>query len=280
MLRKLLFISLDFGKHMRKKNISAFAASTAFFLFLSLIPMMMLLCALIPYTPLTEADLMNVVTQLAPDSLDSLFLGIIIDVYDKSVGIISVTAIVTFWSAGKGVMALMQGLNAIHEAEEKRNYFVLRMVASFYTVLILIAMILSLLLLVFGNFLLGVLTGQIPQIMYLIAFLMHFRILVVWAVITIAIALMYTYVPESKLGFKQQLPGAVVAAVGWSFITWIFSVYIDKFNGFSMYGSLTTIIVLMLWLYACMYMVMAGAFLNRYLKPAFAFLAGKKQHRY
>ena len=51
---------------MGKKNISAFAASTAFFLFLSLIPMLMLLCALIPYTPLTEANLMTVVTAIAP----------------------------------------------------------------------------------------------------------------------------------------------------------------------------------------------------------------------
>ena len=280
MIQKLLFIGYDFMKHMRKKNINAFAASTAFFLFLSLIPMMMLLCALIPYTPLTEADLMNVITGIAPDSMDSLFMGIIVDVYDKSIGIVSVTAVVTIWSAGKGVMALIRGLNAINEVEEKRNYFVLRLVASFYTILILIAMVLSLLVLVFGNFLLELMIGQIPQMSYLVSILMHLRILLVWAVITIAIALMYTHVPESKLGFKLQLPGAVVAAVGWSFITWIFSVYINKFDGFNMYGSLTTIIILMLWLYACMYIVMAGAFMNRYLKPAFQFLAGKKRPGY
>lgn len=280
MFQKLLFIGYDFGKHMRKKNISAFAASTAFFLFLSLIPMLMLLCALLPYTPLTEADLMNVVTGIVPDSMDALFVSIIMDVYDKSIGVVSVTAVIMLWSAGKGVMALMRGLNAINDVEEKRNYFVLRMVASFYTVLILIAMTLSLLIMVFGNFLLEFIIGQVPQLSYLVSLLMPFRILLVWAVITVAIALMYTYVPESRLGFKLQLPGAVVAAVGWSFITWIFSVYINKFDGFNMYGSLTTIIILMLWLYACMYIVMAGAFMNRYLKPAFQFLAGKKRSEY
>ena len=42
-IRRLIFIGYDFSKHMGKKNISAFAASTAFFLFLSLIPMLMLL---------------------------------------------------------------------------------------------------------------------------------------------------------------------------------------------------------------------------------------------
>ena len=60
MFRRLLFIGYDFGKHMGRKNISAYAASTAFFIFLSLIPALMLLCSLLPYTPITEANLMTV----------------------------------------------------------------------------------------------------------------------------------------------------------------------------------------------------------------------------
>lgn len=279
MFRRLLFIGYDFGKHMSKKNISAFAASTAFFLFLSLIPMLMLLCAVIPYTPLTEANIMKAVTDIAPDTMDGLLIGIIGDVYDKSIGIISVTAIVTLWSAGKGMLALMRGLNAINDVEENRNYFLLRIVASLYTILILILMLLSLFIMVFGNTLMGIVEKQIPQASYFFDLILHFRLLFVWAVITIVIALMYTYVPGGKMGFKMQLPGAVIASVGWSFITWGFSVYVDKFNGFSTYGSLTTIIILMLWLYACMYIVMAGAFLNRYFKPAFQFFVGKRKTR-
>lgn len=279
MLRRLIFIGYDFSKHMSKKNISAFAASTAFFLFLSLIPMLMLLCAVIPYTPVTEASLLRIVTTIAPDSMNALFTRIISDVYDKSIGIISVTAIVTLWSAGKGMLALMRGLNAINEVEETRNYVILRLVASFYTISILVLMLLSLIIMVFGNTLVDIIEGMIPQTTYLFELLMHFRVIFAWAVITVFIALMYTYIPGGKLGFKMQLPGAVIAAVSWSFITWGFSVYVDKFNGFSTYGSLTTIIILMLWLYACMYIVMAGAFLNRYFKPAFQFFVGKRKTR-
>lgn len=279
MLRRLVFIAYDFGKHMSKKNISAFAASTAFFLFLSLIPMLMLLCSVIPYTPVTEANLLRIVTDIAPDSMDALLTNIIQDVYDKSIGVISVTAIVTFWSAGKGMLAMMRGLNAINDVEENRSYVILRIVASFYTVFILVILLLSLIIMVFGNTLVGIVEGMIPQSTYLFELLMHFRIFFVWFIITMFIALMYTYVPGGKLGFKMQLPGAVIAAVGWSVITWGFSVYVDRFNGFSAYGSLTTIIILMLWLYACIYMVMAGAFLNRYFKPAFQFFVGKRKTR-
>ena len=279
MLKRLLFIGYDFNKHMKKMNISAFAASTAFFLFLSLIPALMLLCACIPYTPLTEANLMSVVTEISPDTMDALLVSIIVDVYDKSIGIVSVTAIVTLWSAGKGVLALMRGLNAINDVEENRNYLLLRLVASLYTILILLAVLLSLLAMVFGNVLISVVEGTIPQLAYLLALLMHFRTPTILLVLTIVIALMYAYIPERRQRVKTQLPGAAVAAIGWSVMTWGFSVYVDEFNGLNTYGNLTTIIILMLWLYLGMYIILVGAYVNRYFMPAFQFLIGKKAEK-
>ena len=277
MFKRLLFIGYDFNKHMSRKNISAFAASTAFFLFLSLIPALMLLCAVIPYTPLTESNVMSALTQISPDTMDSLVVSIISDVYDKSVGLISITAIGTLWSAGKGVLALMRGLNAINNVEENRNYFVLRMIASLYTILTLVAVVISLLFMVFGNTLIGIIEGIVPGGSYFFALLMHFRTPFVWVIMTLIIALMYAYVPGTKQGFRMQLPGAGLAAIGWSVTTFGFSVYIDEFNGFNTYGSLTTIIILMLWLYAGMYIILVGAYINRYFKPAFQFFIGKKK---
>ena len=276
MIRRLILIGFDFGKHMSRKNISSFAASTAFFLFLSLIPALMLLCAIIPYTPLTEANLMSAAKQISPDAMKSLLVSIIRDVYDKSIGLVSASAIITLWSAGKGVLALMRGLNAVNNVEEDRSYIVLRMVACLYTVLLLIAVLLSLLIMVFGNSLIRLIEGVIPQTSYLFDLLMHFRTPLMWAVLTIVIASMYAYVPGTHLGFKMQLPGAVFAAVAWSVMTWAFSIYIDDFNGFNTYGNLTTIIILMLWMYAAMYIILAGAYINRYFKPAFQFFVGKK----
>ncbi len=276
MLRRLAFIGYDFGKQMSKKNISAFAASTAFFLFLSLIPALMLLCSILPYTPVTEANLMNAARQITPEAMHALVTSIIADVYDKSIGIISVTAIATLWSAGKGVLALLRGLNAVNDVEENRNYLLLRLAACFYIVLLLAAVLLSLLIMVFGNSIIGLIEGIIPQTSYLFDLLLHFRSFFVWAVLTVVIALMYAYVPGTRQGFKMQLPGAVFAAVAWSVMTWAFSIYIDVFNGFTTYGNLTTIIILMLWLYAAMYIIMAGAYMNRYFKPAFQFFVGKK----
>ncbi len=276
MFRRLLFIGYDFGKHMGRKNISAYAASTAFFIFLSLIPALMLLCSLLPYTPITEANLMTVAKDISPDAVNPLLVNVITEVYGQSAGIVSVTAIATLWSAGKGILALMRGLNAIHDVEEDRNYFVLRLMACLYTVLMLLAVILSLLVTVFGNTLINVIERSFPRSAYLFNMLLNFRTPFIWLVLTVVLALMYAYVPGTKQGFRMQLPGAGFAAVGWSVMTWAFSVYEDQFNGFTAYGNLTTIIILMMWLYAGMYVILAGAFMNRYFKPAFQFFIGKK----
>ena len=201
--------------------------------------------------------------------MNSLLITIIRDVYDKSIGLVSASAIITLWTAGKGVLALMRGLNAVNNVEEDRNYIVLRLVACLYTVLMLAAVLLALLVMVFGNSIIRLIEG--------FDLLMHFRTPIIWAVFTIVIASMYAYVPGTRLGFKMQLPGAAFAAVAWSVMTWAFSIYIDDFDGFNTYGNLTTIIILMLWMYAAMYIILAGAYINRYFKPAFQFFVGKKR---
>ena len=236
----------------------------------------MLLCSLLPYTPVTEANLMTVAKEISPDAVNPLLVNVITEVYGQSAGIVSVTAIATLWSAGKGILALMRGLNAVHDVEENRNYFVLRLMACLYTVLMLLAVILSLLVTVFGNTLIDLIERSFPKSAYFFNVLLNFRTPFIWLILTVVLALLYAYVPGTKQGFRMQLPGAGFAAVGWSVMTWAFSIYEDQFNGFTAYGNLTTIIILMLWLYAGMYVILAGAFMNRYFKPAFQFFIGKK----
>ena len=116
-----------------------------------------------------------------------------------------------------------------------------------------------------------------PESVYIFEAAMHFRIVVVWAILAVVIGLVYAYVPGRKTCLKRQLPGAVVAAVGWSLITWGFSIYVEDFNGLTAYGKMTTVIILMLWLYFCMYIVLMGALFNHYYKRIFRSFTVKKR---
>ncbi len=261
---------------MTKKNIAAFAASTAFFLFLSMIPLLMSLCAILPYTAVTESNLISAITRFTPDAMNGLVVSVISDVYDRTAGTITVFAIVTVWSASKAMLALMNGLNAVNDLIEKRNYFVIRFIACIYTVIMLAATVMALFGMVFGNVILNLLRTDIPAVDAMMQYSMHFRFLLSWVVLTFAFALIYAYVPNKKTRFKEQLPGAAFAAVVWSVTSYIFSVYVDNFNGFGTYGTLTTVVILMFWFYMLMYIVLIGAHINRYFGPIYKIFAGRK----
>ena len=271
---RLYYIFRDFSWQMTKKNIAAFAASTAFFLFLSMIPLLMALCAILPYTTLTEENLINAVTQFTPDAMNALVISIVSDVYARSAGTITIFAIVTIWSASKAMLALIHGLNAVNDFEERRNYFVLRSIACIYTVIILIAMILALFVMVFGNVIVNLLLADIPPLHIVMQFVMHFRFLFSWVILTLIFALIYAYVPNNKMRFKGQIPGAAFSAVMWSAASFFFAVYVDHFNGFGTYGGLTTVVIMMIWFYLLMYILLIGAHINRYFGPVYKFLFG------
>lgn len=265
---KLYLIVADFSAQMKKQNISAFAASIAFFFFLSVVPMLIVICAVIPYTPLTEDNLVEAVTDVTPDMVDPLVESVIADVYDRSGGVMPLAVIAIIWSAAKGVMALMNGLNAVNGVEEKRNYFVVRMIASFYTLVMLVIVILSLFLMVFGDQLVKLALHRLPQLQMVVSFVMNFRFLVVWGVLTLLFAAIYAYVPDKKLKFREQIPGAAFSAVVWSIFSWGFSIYLTYGNSYGIYGSLSIIIIVLIWMYFCMYIIMIGAYMNRYFESA------------
>ena len=129
MIRRLVGLLEDFSRNMGKQNISAFAASTAFFFFLSLVPMLIMVSTVLPYTPLTEDNLLNVLNGMIPEKIMPLAEELIREVYERSEGLLSIAIIVTIWTAGKGMLALMRGLNAVSNVEETRNYVWVRFVA-------------------------------------------------------------------------------------------------------------------------------------------------------
>ncbi|MCM1088531.1 MAG: YihY/virulence factor BrkB family protein [Muribaculaceae bacterium] len=271
---RLYYIFNDFSRQMMRKNISAFAASAAFFLFLSMVPLLMALCAILPYTPLTADNLIMLFMKVVPETMGGFVESVIYDVYARTAGTITIFAIVTVWSAAKAILALVQGLNEVYDIEEKRNYLVLRTIACFYTVIMLIAIILSVFIMVFGNVIVNIALQDFPQLQVVVQFIMHFRFLFSWVVLTILFAMIYAFLPGIKLKFRSQLPGAAFAAVVWSIASYIFSVYVEYFNGFGTYGSLTTIVILMFWFYMMMYILLIGAHINRYFGPVYKFLFG------
>ena len=260
----------------------AYAAQAAYFFVLSMIPIILLLLTMVQFTSLTKDYIMTAVLQAFPTTVEGLIESIVDQVYSQSGTIIPITLLVALWSAGRGVLSITTGLNCVYESRETRNYIYLRVRASLYTVIFLIAIILSLVLSVFGNRIAIMLNEHFPVLIRLTDLLIRSRTLITLCVLTLFWDLVYKYLPNrkniGKTTMKKQLPGAIFTACAWQIISFVFSIYLDIFTGFTtMYGSLTMIILIMLWLYMCMYVILLGGEVNAILQRAIRMCEHEKE---
>lgn len=253
----------SFTNELNEKHVSAYAAKTAYFIMLSFIPILMLLFTLLQFTPLHKADVLSLFVGVFPSSIDPLVISIVDEIYGKSGTLISISAIIVLWTAGKGITAIIQGLNSVFDVKETRNYLVLRIYGAFYTVLMILAILLLLVLVVFGNKIQTNFLSNIPLIGSITGAFLKKRYVISICLLVLIFAVIYHFMPNTRIRFKYQLPGAVFTAASWSAFSFGFSVYVDYFSNMSnMYGSLTTVIIVMLWLYMCMYIMLLGAVIN------------------
>ncbi|MCR5278524.1 MAG: YihY/virulence factor BrkB family protein [Lachnospiraceae bacterium] len=263
-MKKILKFFTKFGSQMREDNVSIYASSSAFFIFLSLVPAMILLLSIIPYTPIEVSMITRWIELEFPANTGNFLINLINDYYGRSIGVLSLSVIGTFWSAGKGVNALINGFNAIDQNVDRRNPLLVRLVSCIYTLLFLVGVLFILIIVVGGNAITGVLVDLFPRLADVFGHLVDFRSLLSIGFLFILFLLCFSLLPYKKHRFREQLPGALFSSVLWTGFSYLFSFYVDKFNPFSMYGSLTAIIVLLFWLYACMYLVFVGANINKY----------------
>lgn len=268
MISEIYFIIKGFTNRLKDDHISAFSAQAAFFLIMSIVPFLSLLLTLIKYLPISQTMLLDTVINVTPVPFEPLVTTILEELFAKSNGaILSVSVLVAIWSAAKGVLAIVRGLQAVYHVNESRNYFVLRFISAIYTVIFVTAIILTLLLLVFSNQIYYALKADFPTAADFISIFIKQKFLLSLCLLTLFFLVVYKLVRRSNNSFISLIPGAVIAALSWIVFSYAFSVYIDKFSDFSYtYGSLTTIVLLMLWVYFCMYLLFIGAEINSYFE--------------
>ena len=282
---KIIREAMRFAEECREDNVTAYAAQSAYFTLLSTIPFLLFFGALLKYTPVSLDFLVKGVDLVLPDYVSVFLVSIIRETYDSSVGLISLSAIFAIWSAARGIQYLTEGLNKMYDLEETRNWLVLRFWASIYTFIMIFSLILMLVLLVFGRTLQGWLVHYFPALAGFTQILLKLKSLIGIGGLTFIFALFYWAFPNRKgkggqrITYLRQLPGALISAVAWYVFSFGVSIYVNYFHGFSSYGSLTTIVLIMFWLYVCMYILMVcDEVNNQYSERIFAFFK-KRRHR-
>lgn len=264
---RALKIIQEFSERIMGDHVGAYAAQSAFFILLSFIPFMMLLLNIIQYTPLTEEAVSSAVMSVIPEDFHTVVQTIIMEIYRRSSAVLPVSAIIALWSAGKAINSLTYGLNTVYHVKETRNYFVNRLRSMLFTLFFIGAFVVTLVLMVFGRSIQHGLTKYFPAVAEFTGVLLSLRTVITMVALMFTFVLMYRFVPNRKASVESQIPGALVTTISWQVLSVGFSFYLEYFPGVTrMYGNLTTVILLMLWVYFCMYLILIGAEINDYFE--------------
>ena len=268
-MKFLFMFCYKLTKKYGEDEMSVYAAQAAFFILLSVFPFLMLLLALIGLVPIVhESDLLTFLIRVMPDNLDALVIYIFDSLSsDSPMALLSASAIAALWSSSKGMLGIERGLNRACGITVQRNYTSRRLLCTLYMFLFMIMCVLSLVLLVFGETIekkLVVLFSELFPLYFLAA---PFRALCALAVLSLFFLSFYVILPYRRQRILDPLPGAVFSAVGWTLFSFAFSIYFRYFGSYALtYGSLTAVILMMLWLYFCICILFLGAEFNEILQ--------------
>lgn len=248
-------------------NIPVHSAHACYFIILSLFPSLVLLLGILRYTSLQPENLMDLLTGLIPEALELYAWNLISGTYTHTSRIvISVSVLTALWSSGRGVYALLRGMNAVYGVREDRSWLHIRLISAAYTFLFLLVLLLTLVLHVFSNTILQLLRLRMEAGILRWLEWIDLRFILLVVVQTLVFCAMYMALPRGRNGFRESLPGAMLASVGWMTVSSLFSVYVRNFSRYSnIFGSVYAVALLMLWLYVCISIVFYGGLLNRYL---------------
>lgn len=258
-----LIILIGNIKHFLRKNsrdnISAIAAQSAFFIILSFVPFALFTLSVFSNFGISK-DLLENYLKLGIIDDEAYYLNSFLnELYPNATGIAITTIILALWSSGKGLFAITEGIRVIYRLPNRYNWFVKRLFSMGYTFVMFLALIVAL-----GGMVVTEICDEsirpiIEQLPAAVGIVYALRYLIVFALVVLLIAFalkMYLWrrVEDKRFAkFRLQLPGAAFTALCWIVLSMGIRIYVKYFNGFSIYGSLGTFAMLMVWIYFSMY---------------------------
>lgn len=271
---------LDPGKEVVQEliddRVSGLAAEIAFFSLLSVFPLLLLLASSLgALDGVVGADVSARAEDAIVEGLQTALGSDAEQVNDAvrqlfetpSPGLFSVGLVLSLWAASRAFAGTANALDVVYDLEEHRPWVKVRLLGLVLTVGTLVVVTLLLGLVLVGP-LLG--SGQELADRYELgsAFITAWRWLRVPFVIAALIAwatTLYHLAPHHHTTWRSDLPGALVAAVGWALVTAGFRVYVGLSSGNVLLGTIGGVLTAVLWLWAMAYVLLLGAQVNAVL---------------
>lgn len=259
-------VSIFFFRGIIEGSVTSRASSIAFSFFMALFPGIIFFFTLIPFFPVEslESEIFNVFQRvLPPDTYEAVHSTIDDVMHNKRGGLLSVGFFLALIFSTNGVSAIISNFNqTIHKIEE-RSLWQQLLVSLGLTVVISVNFIIGIIIIIFSSDVLNALLEffGLEAMESFAVELTRYGLLVF--VVFIGIVLLYNFAPSGRRKWRFFSPGAILATVLILLSSYLFSFYVANFNQYNtLYGSIGTLMVIMLWIYLNALVLIIGFELN------------------
>lgn len=269
-LRRSWQFLTDAGKKFAADHLSAYAAQATFYLMLAVFPFTMLVCMASRMLPfLNEDTLLKLVRLLVPESYRALGVDLIDGYYNENIGSAKFVLIIfLIWTASRLIQALMNGFNTSYGLSESRSQTLLRLIGCLYTIALCVMFVSLIVMYALGSRLIALILEHAPDFVLLELILKLTRNLATPLLLLLVFWLSYVILPSRKTKFRYEFPGALLTAVVWRCAAELYAIFLsrslDRYN--YVYGTLGGVVMMLIWLYTCVYVWFIGAELNGYIR--------------
>lgn len=262
-------IGYFFVHAIRNGSVPMRASAVAFDLFIAIFPALIFLFSLIPFVPIEnfQVELFEILKNILPQNAYSLMYETIQDtIMTQHLRIMSVGFLLMLFFSSSGVRSLIAAFNKTSQEFETRSYWSIRIISVVLVLLLSLMLIAAITMILIGNNVFLSFLGKHPGLddftfMYIsVGFLKWILIISIYF---LAISLLYYLAPAKKSRFRFITPGAIFATFLQIITVLGFSYYVNNFAQYNkLYGSIGTIIVVMLLIYITSLALIIGFELN------------------
>lgn len=244
-------------------NMTYLPGNLAFFLVLSIFPILTLIGVIANKFSINVSSLINLFNTVLPSNVAK-----ILDTYVQGRGFdshIGIFMIIGFFLASNGAHAIILASNNLYGFPNS-DYITRRLKGMILIILIILLFIFMLIFLAFGNKILNLILNYLKDEKF-INFIRTLFVILKWPfsifVIFFNVKLIYTIAPDWKIMSKHTTKGAIFATIGLILVVQIYSYWVTNFSNYDLfYGSLSNIVILMLLTYFISYILVIGIAIN------------------
>ncbi|CEH31414.1 hypothetical protein AM501_01545 [Aneurinibacillus migulanus] len=261
---RLFRFGYDIVDRFIRDDVSGMSAQLAYYFLLSIFPFFIFAFTLIGYLPISTENALTIIQIVAPEKVTELLESNLHSFLNTRRGwLLFLSLAGTLWTSSSAIHAIIIALNRAYNVADERSYFMSRLLAILFTIGIVIAIFMTLLLPVFGKTIEVFFTSRmhIPDYVVLIWYLLRWVVSLVFLISLFAF--LYYFAPNCDVNWKVAIIGALFAGLGWLGVSYGFSYYVNNFGNYSLtYGSLGGVIILMIWFYLSAMILILGGHIN------------------